>query len=225
MKKALFFTVFLPLLFPFLTLAQSQFTLQPIPAIGTGAVEDYDVAVSATITNLTADVLNLSWERQVISLTPGCLTSISDPYLGWLPLVNGKNLDLMPNETGPLIVHFYNNSAPCSGVIHLKITNRNNPLDTLIGVYLFNQNSGVKGDRLTAQVKLYLDPESSFFSLLNSKEVATIRILGLDGREMARMAFQESNIYPLGLLPAGQYVMVLEDKNEVPFQVIAFLKQ
>jgi Secretion system C-terminal sorting domain len=217
--------LYLAALLPFATTAQLPFSLQPIPAIGSGAVEEIEVPVTATITNLTGAVLNLKWERRVISLTPGCMTNVADPNLGWAPFVSMQNLDLLPNQVGPMNVNFFNNGAPCSGIIHLKISNRNNPADSLIGVYLFNQSSGVLGGQADEQIKLYPNPASSFFSVEHGEEAAGIRVLSLEGREMLRFGNQGAMPFDIAPLPAGTYFVVLEDKNGTPFQALELRKQ
>ncbi len=178
-----------------------------------------------TITNLTSAVLNLKWERRVISLTPGCETNINDPYIGWAPFVSMRNLDLMPNQVGPLNVNFFNNGAPCSGIIHLKISNLNNPADSLIGVYLFNQSSGGLDGQPEAQIKLFPNPASSFFSLEHGEKAAAIRVLSLEGREMLRFGNQGGKPFDIAQLPVGTYFVVLEDKNGTPFRALELQKR
>ncbi|MBL7826561.1 MAG: T9SS type A sorting domain-containing protein [Saprospiraceae bacterium] len=217
--------VCLAVLFPFAATAQLPFNLQPIPATGAGEVEENEVPVTATITNLTNAMLNLKWERRVISLTQGCATNINDPYLGWAPFVDTHSLNLMPNQVGPLNVNFLNNGAPCSGIIQLKITNLNNLADSLIGVYLFNQSSGVLGAQPDAQIKLFPNPARSYFWVEHGEAAAGIRVLSSEGREMLRFENQDVKPFNIESLPAGIYFVILEDKNRTPSRILELRKQ
>ncbi len=203
--------------------AQSVFKVLPSPASATGALEQPDVEVHAKITNLTANLVHLKWERREISLTPGCETAVCDPNICWARSVSTKPFDMDPNEIGDLLMHFYNNEAPCSGIMHLKVTNLDNPADSSIAVYLFNATSGTS-NLPAANVKLYPNPVTEFFSLENAENVAAIRVFSLDGREVARFETNTSNFYSLQNQPAGNYVIALEDKNGQAFQAMDLRK-
>ena len=170
--------------------AQSVFSLQPIPASGSG--DSSDVAVDAQITNLTGTTIHMKWERIVIELTSGCETAVCDPKICWARFISSRPFDMDPNEVGGMLVHFYNNGGSCEGIIHIKVTNLDNTADTTSGVFLFNQNSSVK-DLPVANVKLYPNPVTSFFSLENAENVAAIRVFSLDGKEVVRFDATESN--------------------------------
>jgi Secretion system C-terminal sorting domain len=198
--------------------AQATFMISPSPASATGAVDQGDVPVDAHIVNLTAATLPLKWERQVINLTSGCETAVCDPNVCWARHISFRNFDLDPNATGDMLVHFYNNGAPCAGIVHVKVSNRDFPQDSIVGVYLFNQSSSAK-DLPAANVKLFPNPVTEYFSLENAENVATIRVFSLDGREVARFENANQNVYYLRQ-PAGNYVIALEDKNGQAFQAL-----
>jgi len=204
--------------------AQSAFSLYPVPASATGAVQEGDVPVDAHITNLTNSTLNIKWVRRVIEITPGCETAVCDPNVCWARFVDSLDFGMDPNTSGAMLVHYYNNGAPCAGIVHVKLTNMGNPSDTLVGVYLFNQSSSVK-DLPAANVKLYPNPVTDFFSLENGENVAAIRVFALDGRIMTRFdARSSNNVYSLQNLPVGNYVISLEDKNGDTFQAMELHK-
>lgn len=199
--------------------------IEPNPASATGTIDDIDVPTDAHITNLTNSIIHMKWERTVISLTPGCETAVCDPNTCWARFISTKNFDMDPNETGEMLVHFYNNSAPCAGIIHVKVTNRDNPADTTIAVYLFNQSSSGTNDLPKAEVKLFPNPVTDYFSLDFAAAVATIRVFALDGREVARFEANDTNVYSLQNQPAGNYILALEDKNGRAFQAMEVKKQ
>lgn len=203
----------------------SVFHIQPIPVNGTGGINDSDVSLDAEVTNLTASTIRLKWERKVISLTPGCETAVCDPNTCWARFVNTKNFDLDGNETGPLLVHFYNNGAPCAGIIHLKVSDRDNPADTTIAVYLFNQTSAGAHQPELPSVQLFPNPVQHYFSLENADQLGLVRLFDLEGHELANYQPNGYNRYSVELLPTGNYILALEDKNGRPFQALTLLKQ
>lgn len=204
--------------------AQSVVSLQPNPSSATGTVDQPDVEAHGEITNLTNATIHMKWERNVINLTPGCETAVCDPNTCWARFIGNRNFDMDANETGQMLVHFYNNGAPCAGIVHVKVTNRDNPNDTIVGVYLFNQSTGTK-DLPAANVKLFPNPVVEYFSLENADNVAAVRVFALDGREVVRFDAVPGNTYSLLNQPAGNYVVALEDKNGVTFQASEIKKQ
>ena len=205
--------------------AQSVFALQPIPASDHAPDDQGDVPVEATIRNLSDNTIHLQWERRVIELTSTCETAVCDPNTCYGRGLNSMTFDMDPHLTAPMLVHFYNNGAPCAGIIHLKITNLDNPADSLIGIYMFNQSSGVKNLPI-ANIKLFPNPATDFFSLENTENVAAIRVFSLDGRQVARFdASTGNNIYSLQNQPTGNYILVMEDKNGDAFQAVELHKR
>jgi len=222
MKNLLYPTLFF-LCFTSFAAAQIRYEITPNPASGSGTVDEPDVPVDAEIRNLTGDLLQLHWDRTVINLTPGCETAVCDAEVCASRATSSRNFKLQPNFIRPFIVHFYNNSAPCAGIIHVKVTNLNDPLDSVNVVFLFNQQTDVK-DLPTANVVLYPNPVTDYFSLDNAEMVATIRMFSIDGREVARFEPNTSNLYSIQNQPVGNYVLALEDKNGHAFQALELKK-
>ena len=203
--------------------AQSVCLIQPNPATAVGTFEDEDVPADAKITNLTGNTIHMKWERQVINITPGCETAVCDPNNCFGRSISFRNFNMDPNEVGDMLVHFYGNGAACESVVHIKITNLDNPSDSTIAVYLFNQNTATK-DIPKANVRVYPNPVTDYFSLENAENVAVIRIFTLDGREVARFDATANALYPCSNQPAGNYVIALSDKNGRTFQALELKK-
>jgi Secretion system C-terminal sorting domain len=221
--KNLLCTLLLFVAFTAFVNAQSVVSISPLPAVRYAPVENTDVEVDAHITNLTNNTIHMKWERQVISLSDSCETAVCDPNTCWFRTVSTKNFDMDANEVGDLLVHFYNNDLPCAGLIHLKVTNLDNPSDTIIGAYFFNMAVNTK-DLPAANVKLYPNPATEFFSLENAENVAAVAVFALDGRKVARYEASGNNVYSLQNLPTGTYVIALEDKNGQAFQATELKK-
>ena len=222
--KKLLFTFFYALAFLSFASAQVRYTLTPNPASGTGTIDQADAEVDAEIHNLTGQTLQLHWVRNVISLTPGCETAVCDAVTCYSRTTSSHNFNLYGDTTRPFIVHFYNNGAPCAGIVHVKVTNNNDPADSVNVVFLFNQNSAVK-DLPTPNVKLYPNPVTEYFSLEHAENVAVIRVFTIEGREVIRYNVTERNYYSLQGQAAGNYIIALEDKNGQAFQALELSKE
>lgn len=216
MKKLLFTPLFI-LAFASLVSAQIRYTILPKTAVGFAPVEVDDASVDAKIHNLTSETLALHWERTIISLTPGCETAVCDAVLCYSRETESHNFNLLPNVLKPFLVHFYNNGAPCAGIVHVKVTNQNDPADSVNVVFLFNQSTAVQ-DLPAATVRLYPNPVTDFFSLEHAEHVAIIRVFTLDGREVSRFEAKQGELYSMQDQAAGNYVLALEDKNGRPFR-------
>lgn len=223
MKKLLHTALLLIGLSTFVS-AQINYQILPNPVTGKGSPQDSDREVSAEIYNLTAQTLQLHWVRNVISLTPGCETAVCDAVVCYAKTVSSHNFYLLPDTIRPFLVHFYSHGAPCAGIVHVKVTNQNDPEDSVNVVFLYNQNTGFK-DLPSASVKLYPNPATDYFALEQAENVATIRVFTLDGREIARFEASANNVYPFQNQAAGTYVLALEDKNGNAFQALELRKQ
>jgi hypothetical protein len=224
MKKLLYTAFFLLSLANFAS-GQLNYQITPIPASITGTVDEPDVEADAEIRNLTGDTLKLKWVRNVISITSGCETAVCDPITCYSRAVSTRNFNLLPNITKPLLVHFYNNGAPCQAIVHLKVTNNNNAADSTTAVYLYNQSSSGVKDLPVANVVVFPNPATDFFSLENSADVAAIRLYALDGQLVERFEVAASNFYSVKSQPKGTYVIALEDKNGELFQAMELIRQ
>jgi hypothetical protein len=144
--------------------------------------------------------------------------------------VSSKTFQLNKDSIGQLTVHFYNaasDPAPGqagSGIVHLKLTNVNNAADTLTCVYTYSTLTGTN-ELPVANVKLFPNPTTDFFTLSNGEEVASIRVFTIDGRVVARFEHAADNTYSIANLPVGNYVVSFEDKNGQLFQALEIHKQ
>jgi hypothetical protein len=214
--KNFLFTLFFVLCLVGTAFAQSTFMISPNPADTSGTPLEYDLPADAHIINLTSNTLNLKWERTVITLTAGCQTQVCDPFQCYFPGVNSKNFSLTPNQTDDMIVHFLNGTgSDCCGLVRLKVTNLDNPNDTLSALYYLNPalcgfSVGTKNPYV-AQANIFPNPTADFFAVKNAPNLATIRVMTLDGRETARYEATSTNRYFIGNQNAGTYILILED--------------
>jgi hypothetical protein len=201
------------------------FVVYPNPSDTITTADTYDSPAKGEVKNLGSTPVTIKWERNIISLSPGIETAVCDPVTCWFPGIGTKVFTLGPEEHGEMTVHFYNpTGGAASGIVHLKLTNQNNPADTLTAVYTFSTLTST-GELPAATVKLFPNPSTDFFALTGAENVASMRLFALDGRQMARFEPNASQQYAIGHLPVGTYVLSLEDKNGQLFQAVELIKR
>lgn len=216
----------LSILFCFNSLqAQGTFIVTPNPAAVTAEANQYDSPAHAEITNLTNFPKNIRWERIIIELPATMQTQVCDPNLCWLSTVSSKTFTLAGNQTGQLIVHFLNpQQVTGSAIIHVKLTNIDDPTEVLTAVYNYNPPASGVNDLPAASVKMYPNPAVDQFTLENADAVASVRVFSLEGRQVAFFNATPNQQYSIANQPAGTYVLSLMDKNGRSFQAIEINK-
>ncbi|MBN8678391.1 MAG: T9SS type A sorting domain-containing protein [Chitinophagales bacterium] len=209
---------------------QSAYHVYPNPSDTITTSDTYDSPAHGEIENVSAAPVSIKWERNEVYLTPNVTTAVCDPVTCWFPGVSSKNFTLQPDSAGQLTVHFYNSGfdpAPGeagSGIVHLKLTNLNNPADTLTAVYTYSTLTGTN-DLPAPVVKLFPNPVTDYFTLENAEEVGSMRLFTIDGRMVARFEASSDNTYAIGHLPIGNYVLSFEDKDGNLFQAVELHKR
>lgn len=209
---------------------QSAYEVHPNPSDTVTTMDTYDSPAHGEIKNISDDTITITWVRKVISLSPNIETAVCDPVTCWFPHINTKTFQLAPDSFGQLTVHFYNlmydppPGQAGSGIVHLKLTNKDNAADSLTAVYTYSTLSGTN-DLPKPNVKLFPNPTTDFFTLENAEAVGFMRLYTLDGREVARFVNDPSNTYSIANQPIGNYVLSFEDKNGQLFQAVELQKR
>ncbi len=205
--------------------ALSAFEVLPNPSDTVTALEIETSTAFAQIKNRSTDSIFVKWVRNVINTSPGVGTAVCDPDRCWYTSTQTNSFGLARDSVGKLYVSFLHpNNQAASGIVHLKLTNLNNAADTLTAVYTFSTLSGTD-DLPAANVKLFPNPTTDFFTLTNAEEVASMRLFTLDGREVARFWHSSDNTYSIANHPVGNYVLSFEDKHGQLFQAVEIQKR
>lgn len=216
------------LFFTSVLVAQVTITLTPNPVPGTTLDSVYWEA-EAVIQNQSATADTFVWERTIIQIEPDslCLTAVADINAHYPPHVSTRTFVLDAGQSGPLDVFMFGmlNEPPCCGIVHLDVTDVNNPQNTLTGVYLFGECTTGTGAPANPPVTAFPNPADEFLQLQHAENVRAVRFYTLDGRLVSRMDRTGGPIYPLGALTAGTYLAVLEDENGRFFQAIEVIKR
>lgn len=189
---------------------------------------DDDVEGYFVISNPTSTVQTIKWERTIVDITSGCLIQVCDLTLCWLPTVSSKTFDIDPGTNGNIILHFVNHDLipDASALVNLKLSNNNNPADSVVVTFLYTPETADAKDLLpAATVQLYPNPATDYFLLQQADDVQRIRLFSTDGREVANYTANPGQQYSLAGLANGTYAAVLEDKNGRAFQAISIVKK
>lgn len=208
----------------------SAFEVHPNPIDTMTTPDTFDSVAKGKISNVSGDTVRLRWQRTQVYLSPGISSAVCDPVTCWDTIVSSKVFILGKDSSGQMTVHFYNqfyDPAPGqagSGIVRLKITNLDNPADTLTVLYSFSTITGTN-ELSVANVRLFPNPTTDRFTLENAADVALMRLYTMDGREVARFEPNAENSYSIANQPVGSYVLSLEDKFGRLFQAVEIQKR
>lgn len=196
--------------------AQQHFIVTPNPSDTTSTADMSPAVAYAKIKNLTDNTYTVRWTRTIVMLSPNLETQVCDPVQCWFGGVNTKTFVLEPHEISSLYVNFahLDDQEGC-GVVHLNVRDENNPSDSLTARYYYNPllcgvNVGTDNP-FVQQVTLAPNPTTEYFTVKHTPEVAMIRLLQLDGRELANFQAVSDQRYYIGNQPNGTYVLVFEN--------------
>ena len=219
MKKSPALVLLALLLAASAAIAQVNFTITPNPKVVTvpNPPTVTDVVAHAKIKNLTNQQRTFQWTRTVLDITPDCKTQICDRNNCYFAHVSTKQFTMLAQEDSTLDVHLVSNDpavpALCCAVVHLKVEEVGNPDNTLTGIYIFEGCTSSTSTVGTAPLRLFPNPATDFFSLENAENVAFIRIFSMEGRVARAFEAVPGGQYPIADLPAGSYILSLQNQQ------------
>lgn len=242
MNKYVLFLIFFVATFSSAVVAQN-YTVTPIPASGSAdldnpATQPDDVVASAHITNNTSDSLFLRWERVVNDKPDSWNTAVCDVNLCYFPSVSTKDFVLPPNfEDGEMLVHAYpglepggieeNGAVPGEATVLIRISNLNDPADTLIATYNFTVTGSpivsISEVELEA-LKIYPNPASDYFRLTETQEIQQLIVYNVLGRQVKIFDVSSDQNYDISNLPNGVYLVGMIDRDQERVKTIRLQK-
>jgi hypothetical protein len=225
-----FTTIFL-LLFALAVRSNAQASFSLTPQMVATSVPDSitDAEGTNTIQNLEGVSKTIRWTRSVICINPAAgYTQICDINVCYSPSVSTKTFVLGPNASGPMITHFLKDAGiQGSAIVTLHFENTVVKSDSLTSFYLFNSCSitGTKEQLPEANVQLFPNPVTEFFTLRNADAVSSVSMYTTDGREVASFTATPDARYNIATLPAASYFVALFDKDKRVFQALKIDKR
>ncbi len=226
MKKITCFLFFFVVLLASLA-AQSAYTVTPSPSEVVSLPEEIDNVAHAKVKNLTNSPITVSWQRFEVDLPDTMYTLVCDPTICYGPNTSAQTFTLMPLDSGEMDVHFVNEIGLITTAhVRLRLENQANPADTLwVDYYYDSQTLDAKDQLSKATVKLYPNPFTEYFTLENAEQVAALRIFSVDGRQVDYLQATAAQRYALDGLPAGSYIIALENKAGRVLQATTLRKE
>ncbi|MCS7035314.1 MAG: T9SS type A sorting domain-containing protein [Saprospiraceae bacterium] len=209
-------------------LAQTTFRVTATEVWTIAPHTEQDVEGHVGIANRTNQIQRIRWTRNVVKITPGCQSQVCDLNLCYTPFVSTQTFDMQPNQSGTIIMHFlnYDTILGAEAIIRLKLNNENLPSDSVTVTFLFTSPlSNTNNPLPPAVVKAYPNPTTDGFWLANADDVHAVRVLTLEGREVARFTPAPGQYYSLAGQPRGNYLLVLEDAQQRPFQALEVVRR
>jgi len=227
MKKALLFVF--SIMFLGLS-AQVTVTLQPIPSEGWANLDDDDtnpknVNAHATITNTSDASKTFRWILTVDSQEEPWGFAVCDINTCYNAGVTTETFTLLAGQSSIMDVHVYpsgdqttlEGAVPGTGSASLKITEMQDPDNTVTGTYNFNIEGEAVPTSLTelelSQLKLFPNPTADYFEVQGPEGVATVSIYNLFGTAIENFAFQSGEKYNVSNYAKGLYLVALEDED------------
>ena len=220
-----------------------NFSVEPNPAYAEADLDDFStlpevMQAIAGISNNTSDTLFLRWERIIEETPEGWKTSVCDGEVCLLPDVSVKEFTLYPNVTNDIWVEAWPGGQPCcleingaipgEGEVQLKITNLNDPSDTLIAVFLFTLTGSPILDLSEielAQVDIFPNPVLDYVTLTETKGIDRLIIYNVLGRSVKTFDVNANRQFGVGDLPSGSYFVNLIDKDQKTLKTLHLQKR
>jgi hypothetical protein len=224
-------------------ICSQNISVAPNPAYATADLDNLsthpeDMIAEAFISNNTSDTLFMKWERILDDTPEDWKTAVCDANICVFPDVSSNEFVLYPNETGfSLLVHAYpggdpsgifeNDVYPGEGEVHLKITNLNDPSDTLVAVYFFTLIGGPILDLVEPElekINIFPNPAGNYFTLTETKEIQSLIIYNILGHPVKTFAVNVNRQFEIDDLPGGSYFVSLIDKDQKKVKILRLQK-
>ncbi len=220
-----------------------NFSVEPNPAYAAADLDDFltqpeDMVAEAFLSNNTSDTLFMKWERILDDTPEGWKTAVCDANICVFPNVNSNEFVLYPNDSGfSLLVHAYPGGQPCcleetgavpgEGEVHLKVTNLNDPSDTLTAVYLFTLTGSPILDLAEPKletINVFPNPASDYFLLTETQEIQNLVIYNALGRQVKTFTVNANRRFEVDDFPKGSYFVNLINKDQKTLKTLHLQK-
>lgn len=225
------------------TVLAQNYSVSPNPAYGSAdldipSTQPDDVVAYAYINNLTSDSLFLKWERIENDKPESWETAVCDVNLCYLPHVGTKEFVLPPNlSDGDMLVHTYPGKEPggipeygaVPGEAHvkIKITNLNDPADSLTTEYFFTVTGSPISDISEIELKklkIFPNPATDHFRLTETTDISQLVIYNILGRAVRTFDVNANQSFTVSDLPNGVYLVALMDASQKPIKTLRLQK-
>lgn len=212
MKQNILF-VFALLLGTTVAVAQNlEFNESPVVVTGIEAA-DFEGVGYSVLTNTADTERNFTWTRNIVEKTETWDIAICDNVQCYAPATGTSNFTIPANGTSPMDVHAYPRNTEGSAVVEITVTDAADDQQTISNLYYFNTSPSSTTEASRQTIKVYPNPSNGLFSVKGGKQIASVQVFSLTGRQVKSFTYNDGQWYDISDLPTGTYLVRLVDRD------------
>jgi len=212
MKKALLLSVLF--LISCTVWGQLSLSIQKIDSTTTDAGL-IDVALNIVVTNIGTSKATVLWERTINSIPQGWITYVCTGTNCYPPSAKSDCFDLAPGASSDILVHFQSGAINGLSDVDIKITDKNNPSNTVTANYKFRLTSVSTSESFANSIKVFPNPTTEYFSVSNRQNISKVSLTSLTGRTI-HVYNNSLDRCDVSDLPGGIYILqFFDNKNKL----------
>jgi hypothetical protein len=212
MKKNILLFLFLGFTAQFLSAQEMAFTVSPV-IVDEVRSTDFEGVGYSTIINMGDSERSFTWTSNAVEITPEWAFAICDKNLCYEPIITTETFTLEADSAGRMDVHAYPQGVNGSAVVELTVVDSDNDQLTVSNLYYFNTGPSSTTEASRQRIKVYPNPSNGLFSIKGAKQIASVEILSLTGRQVKSFRYNDGQWYDISNLPKGTYLVRLIDRD------------
>ena len=184
------------------------------PVIVTGIEStDFEGVGYSILTNTADTARGFVWTRNIVEKTETWSIAICDNIQCYAPATATSNFTITANGTSPMDVHAYPNQTDGSAVVEITVTDAADNQQTISNLYYFNTSPSSTTQASRQTIKVYPNPSNGLFSVKGGKQIASVQVFSLTGRQVKAFTYNDGQWYDISDLPTGTYLVRLVDRD------------
>ena len=110
-------------------------------------------------------------------------------------------------------MHAYPRSTDGSAVVEITVTDAADDQQTISNLYYFNTSPSSTTEASRQTIKVYPNPSNGLFSVKGGKQIASVQVFSLTGRQVKSFTFNDGQWYDISDLPTGTYLVRMVDRD------------
>ncbi|PSR08662.1 MAG: hypothetical protein DA408_02915 [Bacteroidetes bacterium] len=191
---------------------QLEFNVSPV-IVSQLAGNAFEGVAASEVTNTAATQRQIRWTRNIIEKTSQWNIAICDKTLCYGPPVGTEDFVLAPGEAGRMDVHAYPNGVEGMAVVEMTVQDMADTTLSVSNLYYFNTTPSSTRQVAPQTIKVYPNPSNGLFSVKGNKQIASVQVYSLTGRQVRSFTYGDGQWYDISDLPRGTYLVRLVDRD------------
>jgi hypothetical protein len=171
------------------------------------------IVVEINLTNTAAFKRTFTWERITVDMTDGWNSTVCDLITCWSPKVSEGTIEIPAATKVTMLLDVFPEKIVGGAYIKMKLAESTSPDKATIGRYRFATQPVNTAEVEATKLKLYPNPTTEYFVLDGNAPLTEVEIVAMDGKVMRTFPYVQNDIYEVGDLPNGSYMVCLKDEN------------